>query len=426
MVARDNDLPAMSAVPPDLPRQIAETLVPFEAHFGSGEFASYDPTDIYDTSLGRRAKKAWAKDSRAAAFLYATPLLLLDIFTPSVRKMFAKRKTHPICLAQAGLAFLRLAQVRPDAKDRYVSLARRCYTDLQTLATATRSGIGWGLDINWETQSGAMPPMTPCHTQTSYVFELITALSRLAPSDELTDCLERIAKHTAYDYMEFEEPVSRVRVTGYSVIDKRAVLNAQSYRMVILLSAYKFFGRRDYLERAVNSLEFLLRWQAKEGAWPYSPEEPFVDGYHTCFILKNLVEAHRILRRIEGLSWTAELKARAGVCIESGYRYFLQHLLDTHGRPIPFSVANKPVLYRYDAYDLAEALNLLSLFGDFHRVARLIGFFRTTMRLSTGLGRYRYYGGVSRIFPGSSYDRYANSAFFLAGANALHRLAGQP
>lgn len=426
MPARESDRSMTQSGPGVLVNRIAETLAPFEAYFDCDGFATYDPSDIYDTELGRRAKEAWARNSRIA-FLYAAPLVLLDILLPQSRRMFAERKIHPICFAQVGLAYLRLAEVRQDSWDRYLALARRCFVSLKSCATASRSGIGWGLNINWETMSGHMPPLTPCHTQTAYVFELIMALNRVAPSDELIGYLDRIAKHSAYDYIEFEEPTVRSRVTGYSVMDTRAVLNAQSYRLVILLSAYALFHCQDYLDRALDSLEYLVRWQQKDGAWPYSPEERFVDGYHTCFILKNLFEANRILRTLGDLGRPAtEVTARVAPCIDRGYRYFLDRLLDGDDRPIPFSVSDKPVPYRYDAYDLAEALNLVSLFGDVHRVARLIEFFHTTMRLPNGLGRYRYYPGVARILPGMSYHRYANSAFFLAAANALHRLSIRP
>jgi len=410
----------------DLVNQIGEVLAPFEAHFERYGYATYDSSDIYETALGRRAKRAWEKDSKTA-FLYAAPLVILDILFPQSRRLFAEMKVQPICLAQVGLAYLRLAEVRQDSGDRYLALARRCFSDLKYCARATRSGIGWGLNINWSTKSGYMPPLTPCHSQTAYVFELIACLNRIAPSEELLGYLERIVNHTAFDYIEFEEPTVRSRVTGYSVMDTRAVLNAQSYRLVILLSGYTLFRCPDYLDRALDGLEYLIRWQQKDGSWPYSPEERFVDGYHTCFILKNLFETSNLLRTTGDLGDRAtDLTARLAPSIDLGYRYFLDRLLDGVNRPIPFAVSNKPVLYRYDAYDLAEALNLVSLFGDVRRVAALIKFFRTTMRLPSGLGRYRYYPGVSPILPGISYHRYANSAFFLAAANALHRVSIRP
>ena len=162
----------------DLVNQIGEVLAPFEAHFERYGYATYDSSDIYETALGRRAKRAWEKDSKTA-FLYAAPLVILDILFPQSRRLFAEMKVQPICLAQVGLAYLRLAEVRQDSGDRYLALARRCFSDLKYCARATRSGIGWGLNINWSTKSGYMPPLTPCHSQTAYVFELIACLNRI-------------------------------------------------------------------------------------------------------------------------------------------------------------------------------------------------------------------------------------------------------
>ena len=210
MLARESDRSMTQSGPGDLVNRIAETLAPFEAHFDCDGFATYDPSDIYDTELGRRAKQAWARNSRVA-FLYAAPLVLLDILLPQSRRMFAERKVHPICFAQVGLAYLRLAEVRQESWDRYLALARRRFVSLKSCATASRSRDRLGAEHQLGDRSGPMPPLTPCHTQTAYVFELIMAPNRVAPSDELIGYLDRIAKHSAYDYIEFEEPTVRSR-----------------------------------------------------------------------------------------------------------------------------------------------------------------------------------------------------------------------
>jgi hypothetical protein len=46
------------------------------------------------------------------------------------------------------------------------------------------------------------------------------------------------------------------------------------------------------------------------------------------------------------------------------------------------------------------------------------------MRTKDGLYKFRYYRYLSGILEGMSYPRHANTALFLAMAEALHRIAG--
>lgn len=380
-----------------------------------GNLVSYDPVDLYETTLGKLSKKLWNRGSKLGLVL-AIPIQVAEVFLPQVRYVVSKKRKQPICYAQAGLSYLLLAQTSLGGQ-QFVKLANICLDQLISMAVKTKSGIGWGINVDWLTKGGYIPASTPCHTQTAYCFEFISLFYKLFPNPELLNYLHQISEHVSYDYQEFVDEETGIVISGYSILDKRPVVNAVSYRGSTLFLSYRLFSDKKYLDKASNSLEFVLLSQKDTGEWYYSSKEEFVDGYHTCFILKNLCSIRDVL-----MSMNADntLIARVENAISKGVSFYKSNLINKYGFPIPFSRTNKPVLYEYDAYDLAEAINLFSILDQHDQVEKLVNFFVKKMRTKKGMMKFRYYKGFSNIFDGISFNRYANTAMLLAVSKFIY------
>jgi len=76
------------------------------------------------------------------------------------------------------------------------------------------------------------------------------------------------------------------------MLDERVVVNAISYRAAF------FCGRELFGTRSICGRSQLRQVRAQEpephGSWDYAGAH-FVDGYHTCFVLKNLLSAMDVL-----------------------------------------------------------------------------------------------------------------------------------
>lgn len=403
---------------------LSESIIDLQKALLRDGLEGYDPGDIYHTPLGRLARKLWRKGSRLS-FLVAAPLQIIDVVFPQIRYLIARKRKHAICYAQFGLACLTLRETPLRGSADYLQLAERCVEDLMALGVRTTSGIGWGINLHWESLGGYIPPNTPCHTQTGYVFAFLDRLLQCGSGDPARTTLLEIAEHTLRDYREFIDDQTGEWVTGYSMLDERVVVNSISYRACILLRAGELFRNLEYLRKGMSAVRFVARSQNADGSWHYSRDAQFVDGYHTCFVLKNLAFSMEVLSR--AAAWSGEcgpVAKEAAAAIEAGYGYYTRALLDEHGVPIPFSVRNKPLIYEYDCYDLAEAISVLSRFGETPRLDRVLNFLARRMRTRDGLYRFRYYRYLSAVLEGMSYPRYANTALFLAMAEALHRTAG--
>jgi hypothetical protein len=136
---------------------------------------------------------------------------------------------------------------------------------------------------------------------------------------------------------------------AYTPIDHRRVVNANAYRGFLLVTAGRRFERDDWEAAGRRNLNYVLASQRRDGSWPYSTDgsDDFVDNFHTCFVLKNLAKAWLLTR--DELMRDAVLR---------GYGFYLSHLVDDSGLPIPFAERPRVTLHRRDLYDYAEGINL--------------------------------------------------------------------
>ena len=402
--------PSGSTMSKDSPHRLAEDmLVDFEKWLDMSQLQSYDSTDLWASAYGAWAKGLYARN-KSIGTVSVAPLLALDIVFPQARRFLAHRRSYPICHAHIGLAYLNLCSARHD--DGYLGKAEGLVPGLLAMASPGTSGLGWGMKHDWMTVKGLIPRDTPCHTQTAYAFEFFSRLYDTTGKSEYQDFLARIAHHEAHDFPEwtFGEKI----VSSYSTRDDRKVVNANSYRMVMLLEAGHRFRRDDYLCKGMGALHYVLSMQNPDGSWPYGEEEPFVDTYHTCFVLKNRLRA----REHAGAKGPSVDHA-----IERGLRYYFTRLYDHEGFPIPFAVKPRMVPQRYDSYDLAESIGLLAGGGfDAARLLRLLRFARDEFQTPGGWFMFRRYPFLH--IQGTPYLRYANSAMFLALTKVLHRPRG--
>lgn len=195
---------------------------------------------------------------------------------------------------------------------------------------------------------------TPLITSTPYAYEAFEAAHELTGSSECVAIMESIARF-AHERIMGTEVGPGVTASTYSPYDRRRVVNASAYRGFLLAASGARFDHPEWIDEAKESIAFVLQSQRTDGSWLYAEDgrDAFVDNIHTCFVIKNLVKAQRVLE--------SEAITRA---IERGWAYFLEDLLDATGLPIPFAQQQRPKLFRRDLYDYAETINLALLLDD--------------------------------------------------------------
>jgi len=371
------------------------------------QFKSFDWWDMWGISFGGWAKTLYVKNKLLGS-LFVLPILILDFIYPDYRKFFVEKRSFPISYAHLGMSYLNLYTKLKD--NEYLKKAENLVPELLKMASPQVKDLGWGMKLQWMTIEGLVPTDTPCNTQTSYVYEFFVQLYNLTKKEEYLDYLAKIARHVSNDFPDWclEDDML---VSSYTTIDKRRVVNANSYRMYILIEAGKRFDNPEYLNKGISTMKYVLSRQNLDGSWPYSEDELFVDCYHTCFVLKNLYKVNKIL----GNSYS-DLIDKA---IDKGVSYYLAKMFDSNKYPIPFSVQQRITIFKYDSYDLAESIGLLAdLNIEPELMFHLIDFAKVKFQTKEGWFRFRIYKLFS--LKGIPYMRCGNSAMLLSLTKALN------
>lgn len=308
---------------------------------------SQDPYDFW-ASLGGRAKTLYYR-RRVLGKVAAAPFVMLDLVAPRTRALVRPRDRFPIADAHYAMGYFALARAEDDP--RHIQRGRAFLNALEQSRSRLFEDPAWGYPFDWPTRYGVYRAGWPLMTSTPYGYEAFEAGHAVVGDMTYVKMMDGVARFAAERI-----PVTPIgpgsEAAAYTPFDRRQVVNASAYRGFLLTAGGRRFEREDWLVAARRNVAFVLQSQRDDGSWPYSTDGPddFVDNFHTCFVLKNLVKI-----------WAQTEDEEVREAIGNGYSFYLDHLLDERGRPIPFARRPRLTLHRHDLYDYAEGINLAHL-----------------------------------------------------------------
>jgi hypothetical protein len=319
---------------------------------------SWDQYDFWANPIGRRAKAAYYRHKWLGLPLVA-PFVLLDNTVPGSRRLFWHRQRFAIADAHYAMGFFALATARDPGWLRHGEVFIKA---LEGERCPDEAEYCWGYPFAWETCFGTWNAGTPLITSTPYAYEAFEVAHEATGKPQHLAVMESIARF-ARARIGAAEVTPGIKASAYSPCDERRVVNASAYRGFLLATAGSRFDRPEWLAEARATLAFVLLSQQPDGSWFYAMDgkDAFVDNFHTCFVLKNLFKAWRVLG-------DDELRA----AIDKGYGFYKSHLLDDRGLPVPFARTQRLTLQRRELYDFAEGINLGLLLADVDQDASTI------------------------------------------------------
>lgn len=328
-------------------QQVEQSLESFIGWLHDAGYSSHDPYDLWSTRYGIGAKALYQRN-KYLGLPFIAPILLADIFFPSLPRLLMPKHRFPIADAHCILAFCNLYERDDNVEHLHEAEEIAQALEEQSLG-ANYHGHCWGYPFDWQTNQGLWKSSTPIITTTPYCFEAYLRLYDLTHRQHYADLAQSIAQFALRDLNEtiIDEYSS---ACSYSPVDTTMVINANAYRAFVLAESWQRFGGNAYRAAAESNLNFILQAQQADGSWLYalsSQSDHFIDNFHTCLVLKNLVKANRILNRTD--IWKA---------IERGYEYYLRNLLDDDGQPKPFARLGRANLVWREMYDYAEGISL--------------------------------------------------------------------
>jgi hypothetical protein len=324
---------------------------------------SYDHQSYYASAYGRWAKALYYRH-RLPGTIAVSPMVFSEAFLPSARRLFWKPQRFPIADAHYAMGFAFLSKTLGEEK-----YYRRAVHFLEVLKETRCPGFThycWGYPFDWETANRTIRMGTPMITTVPYVYEAFREVYRIDGDRKWLDIMASINQHILLDYYHKETSAT---ASSCSYIPSpepgwTGVVNASAYRAAALTQAAYDFGCQEFADNARRNLSFVIESQNADGSWYYSKDglRDFVDHFHTCFVLKALAKIERL---------TGDIACTQA--IERGVEYYLKNLADERLLPKPFSRRPRMTVYRREAYDFAEHINLAVLLrGRFPQLDRML------------------------------------------------------
>jgi len=326
-------------------RRLVDSFLPWLGRFGE---LSFDPYDFWSWPPGREAKRFYYRHPLLGS-LAVLPFVAFDTLWPASRRFVAEPRRYPIADAHYAAGFFHWAVAAGDHR-----AAERGQEFLAELLRTRSPGFeesSWGYPFDWQSRVGLIEAETPLMTTVPYVYEAFELGYEATGRAEYLHVMESIANFASQHIPLTELDADRA-AAGYAPGLQTTVVNASCYRGFLLATAAGRFRRSVWMDQAKRNVAFALDVQRPDGSWPYATMrgDEFVDNFHTCLVIKNLVKYWEVAGGSEVID-----------AVRRGYAFYRSHLLDNDLQPIPFAVKPRLTLHRRDLYDYAEGINLAVL-----------------------------------------------------------------
>lgn len=267
-------------------------------------------------------------------------------------------RIYPIVVAQLILTHKRLQ--RPDAALRRLKLA--------AVPDRARFGLAWGLGFPWMSKNGLYGGDIPFVTHTPYAMEALLELKKYPACADEAEALFLETWRFLRALRVMYETEDQLALSYAPIEEPRVVVNANAYACY----AHALHGAEN-AERSAEAFDIAARLarytvarQQPDGSWfYYADDEPgnFIDCFHSCFVLKNLMKASRLSNRIDEI---------ASGAVRRGREYLDANFPDPkHGLVRRFTHRAIRDPYVWDLYDQAEYLGILVESGELDTAKRL-------------------------------------------------------
>ena len=323
----------------------------------SNNLATYDPYDIWKTKAGIKVKSLFY----SSRLLGGIPALLFscwDLFLNNKWRIGYQKQEYPIVRALAAKSLLNFYEFSGDANHLY--WAKQHFDWLIANYSKGYSGFCWGANMPWASKNGVYTSNMPYITNTPYILEGLIQYQKTTNKRNYQSVILSTYDFINKDLYKHIDNVDLLCLSYAPIKEPRKVINANAYALYSLSLLHSLFPEKsktiqDDIFRLFN---FISTQQNSDGSWWYYADDEkgnFIDCFHSCFILKNLIKASNYISLPDSLN----------EIIDKGYNYLLNNFYDKKfGLFKRFSKTDKFNLIKFDLYDNAEMLNLAFLNKD--------------------------------------------------------------
>ena len=263
-------------------------------------------------------------------------------------------------------------------------------------------GNCWGYDFPWEARYATIPAYKPTVVATGIITNGLYELSQATDDQQAAEMVADAARFVISDLNRQTETDGSF-CFSYSPFDKEMVFNASMKGVRLLSQAFAITGNSEYISTAAQAVQWVMKYQQKDGAWIYSKRETgkWVDNYHTGYILDCLdtyIQLSGDNRYISNL--------------QNGLAYYTSNFITAEGQP---KFYNQEV-YPIDCTSAGQTLLTLVRFKKTEEAIHVANWMSRHMQDEKGYFYFRKYKSHTEK---TNFMRWSN-AWMLAGMSALY------
>lgn len=318
---------------------------------------TFDPYDLWSTPLAVNIRRLYY-EGKLLGKLYAVLLSIADWLAPSLLRNYLRMEPKPYAILTAHECLRSKIVCDKMFFSGYLEELRCVAVDPSDI-----DHLAWGLGFPWMSKNGLYGPEIPFITHTPYAMEALLEISTGLKAHEHAVAMNMF--HGTWFFLKtlkvMHEDKNCIAFSYAPIVEPHIIINANSYA-ALAYALHAIHGKDDIRQFARSLAIRVLRWvvsqQNPDGSWFYTADRgpwDMIDGFHSCFVVKNLLKVRQLLPETTHLVDDA---------ISHGWLFIRNSIFDSHeGLCRRYVIRPRRDPFKWELYDQAEYLGLLVDFG---------------------------------------------------------------
>jgi len=245
------------------------------------------------------------------------PIYLLDTYWPASRRFFAKQSRSAEAVPRIASGYFRLYQITQNSE--YIRKGCELLNWLKENASKTEHGIGWGLHFDWKANE-FVPKTTPCVTLTAYSTQAFIEGYRLTGRKDYLEIALKTGDFVFYDLNR--KQAGQQTSLSYTPLDHNYVINANSYAAKILVETVSIDNNSEKADLIKKVVNYIIAQQNADGSWYYSDKNNILQKW-------NFIDSFHTCFVLQNLFsiWKWNRDEQLMKSIRRGYKFFTDNFV---------------------------------------------------------------------------------------------------
>ena len=261
-------------------RIISKVIYKMGKYIKKEKYKGYDPFDVLNSPF---FDLPILKSNKFIRFVSQQIFRRIPI---NLRPLFLiKKDINPVTLGLVIQAYSYLAHIYHDKKKYYISEIEYCLNKLIKLRSLNYSGYCWGYNFDWEARYAKINAYVPTVVATGIITNILYEYYKMFSDKRIIEILDSAALFIIKDLNRTYE--NDTFCFSYSPLDTQEVYNATMKAARLLAQAYSLTGKKQYIDEAKKTVQFVVNNQESDGSWWYSKGDSrtWIDNFHSGYVL---------------------------------------------------------------------------------------------------------------------------------------------